>query len=74
MLRTINRPSRETAQTMTFAWLDTSEVRSPNAQAYAVLNDSESPISQSILDAMRSYDVQPIPWSGREGSREDLAA
>ena len=74
VLRAINRPSRETAQMMTFAWLDTREVRSPEAHAYAILNDSDRPISQSILDAMRSYDVQPIPWSDRERSREDLAA
>lgn len=74
VLRAINRPSRETAQTMTFAWLDTREVRSPDAQAYAILNDSKSPISQSVLDAMRSYGVQPIPWSNRERAREDLAA
>lgn len=74
VLRAINRPSRETAQTMTFAWLDTRIVRSPDAQAYAILNDSESPISQSVLDAMRSYEVRPIPWSDRERAREDLAA
>lgn len=74
VLRAINRPRRETAQTMTFAWLDTREVRSPDAQAYAILNDSKSPISQSVLDAMRSYGVQPIPWSNRERAREDLAA
>jgi len=74
VLRAINRPSRETAQMMTFAWLDTREVRSPEAHAYAILNDSDRPISPSVLDAMRSYDVQPIPWSDREESREDLAA
>ena len=74
VLRAINRPSRETAQMMTFAWLDTREVRSPEAHAYAILNDSDRPISQSVLDAMRSYDVQPILWSDREGSHEDLAA
>ena len=74
VLRAINRPSRETAQMMTFAWLDTREVRSPEVHAYAILNDSDRPISPSVLDAMRSYDVQPIPWSDREESREDLAA
>ena len=74
VLRAINRPRRETAQMMTFAWLDTRDVRPPEAHAYAILNDSDSPISQSVLDAMRSYDVQPIPWSDREGAREDLVA
>ena len=74
MVRAINRPSRETAQAMTFAWLETREVRLPEARAYAMVNDSDRPISQSVLDAMRSYDVQPVPWSDREKSREELAA
>lgn len=74
VVRAINRPSRETAQAMTFAWLDTREVRSPETRAYAMVNDSDGPISQSILDAMHSYDVQPIPWSDREKTREELAA
>ena len=74
LLRAINRPGRDTAQTMTFAWVDTREVRSPESRAYAILNDSDRPISQNVLDAMRSYDVRPVPWSDREGAREELAA
>ena len=74
VLRTINRPSRDTAQTMAFAWVDTREVRSQESRAYAILNDSDRPIADNVLDAMRSYDVQPIPWSNREGAREELAA
>ena len=74
VVRAINRPSRETAQAMTFAWLDTKEVRSPEARAYAMVNDSDGPISQSVLDAMHSYDVQPISWSDREKTRGELAA
>lgn len=74
VLRAINRPSRQTAQTMTFAWVDTKEVRSPDSRAVAILNDSDRPISPSVLDAMRSYDVQPVPWSDREEARDGLAA
>ena len=74
VLRAINRPGRETAQTMTFAWVDTREVRSRESRAYAILNDSDRPVAQNVLDAMRSYDVQPVPWSAREGAREELAA
>ena len=58
VLRTINRPSRDTAQTMAFAWVDTREVRSQESRAYAILNDSDRPIADNVLDAMRSYDVQ----------------
>ena len=74
VLRAINRPGRDTAQTMTFAWVDTREVRSPESRAYAILNDPDRPISQSVLDAMRSYDVRPVPWSDRERARAELAA
>ena len=73
VVRAINHPSRETAQAVTFAWLDTREVRLPETRAYAVVNDSDNSISQGVLDAMRRYDVQPIRWSDREKSLEELA-
>jgi len=74
IVRAISRPSRDTAQAMAFSWIDTREVRAPDSRAYAILNDSELPISGSVLDAMRSYDVHPVLWSERERVREELAA
>ena len=74
VLRAINRPSRDTAQAMAFSWIDTREVRSPESRAYAILNDLDQTISENVLDAMRSYEVRPISWSGREEVREELAA
>lgn len=74
ILRAINRPNRDTAQAMAFSWIDTREVRPPESRAYAILNDSEHPISDSVLDAMRNYDVRPVPWSNRDQARQELAA
>ena len=74
ILRAINRASRDTAQAMAFSWIDTREVRSPESRAYAILNDSEQSISESVLDAMRNYEVRAVPWSGREQVRTELAA
>ncbi len=74
VLRTINRPSRDTAQTTAFSWIDTREVRSPDSRAYAILNDSEQTVSENVLDAMQNYGVRPVPWSGRDEVREELAA
>lgn len=74
ILRAINRPSRDTAQAMAFSWIDTREVRPPDSRAYAILNDSEHPVSESVFDAMRNYDVRPVLWSGREQVRQELAA
>jgi hypothetical protein len=73
ILKAINRPSRETAQTMAFAWIDTREVRPPESRAYAILNDAENPVSESVLDAIRNYDVRPVLWSGRDQARHELA-
>jgi len=74
ILRAISRPSRDTAQAMAFSWIDTREVRPPESRAYAIMNDSEHPISESVLDAMRNYNVRPVLWSSREQAREELAA
>lgn len=74
VLRTINRPSREAAQVVVFSWVDTKEVRAPDCQAYAILNDTEQVVSDNVKVALRNYDVYPIPWSERDEAREDLAA
>ena len=74
IVQTINRPRRDTAQAVAFAWFDTKEVRPPASKAYAFLNDEESSVSRDVLDALSNYDVQPVPWSSRENVREELVA
>jgi|SRR5882672_2338167 len=74
IIQTINRPSRETAQVVTFSWIDTKEVRPPDSRAYAFLNDSEQRPSVAVLDALRNYEVTPVLWSEREAFEETLAA
>lgn len=74
VVRTINRPSRDTAQAIAFSWVDTKEVRPPDSRAYAILNDTDQAVSENVMTAMRSYDVRPIPWSSRDEAREELAA
>ncbi len=74
IVRTINRPNRDTAQAVVLSWVDTKEVRSPDSRAYALLNDSENAVSPAVIDALRSYEVRPVPWSERESVREELAA
>jgi len=56
------------------AWIDTKEIRAPESRAYALLNDSEQRVSQNVLDALRNYDVYPVPWSQRDMVREELSA
>jgi len=74
IIQTINRPNRDTAQAVAFSWIDTKEVRPPDSKAYAFLNDLENPVSTTVLDALRNYDVMPVMWSKRDELREELAA
>jgi hypothetical protein len=74
LLRAIGGPSKESAQALMFAWFDTREVRSPDAKAYAMLNDSERGVSPDIIGAFRAYDVEPLLWSERDDVRLSLAA
>lgn len=74
IIQTINRPSRDTAQLVVFSWSDTKEVRSADSRAYALLNDAEQAVSPNVLDALKNYDVRPVPWSQRESVRAELVA
>lgn len=74
IIKAINRPHRETAEAVAFAWIDTREVRPSDARAYALLNDSETLVSPGVVDALRNYEVTPVLWSKREDVREELAA
>ncbi len=74
ILKTINRPNREMAEAVAFMWIDTKEVRPADSRVYALLNDSEQPVSAGVMDALRSYDVLPIPWTKRDDVRMELAA
>ncbi|MCX7015137.1 MAG: DUF1829 domain-containing protein [Candidatus Sumerlaeota bacterium] len=74
IVQAINRPNRDTAEALAFAWIDTKEVRPEDSQAYAFLNDETHTPLSSILDALRNYGVKPVLWSQRESVQEELAA
>ena len=73
ILKAINDPNRTTAQVFAFAWIDTKEVRPPNARAYALLNDSQKKVPSAVIDALQRYEVNPILWTKREEVIEELA-
>ncbi len=74
ILQAINRPTRESAQLFIHSWSDTRQVRSPESKAYALLNDLEQQPSGGVLDALRAYRIQPVPWSARTEVLLELAA
>jgi len=71
IIKTINRPGRDTVESFAFAWLDTREVRPPESKAFALLNDQE-PFPGTVLSALENYGIIPVPWSKRESSVMEL--
>src|SRR5258708_7667218 len=51
IVQAITRPTRDTALSFINAWTDTRQVRPPESKAYAVLNDTEQPLSGSVIEA-----------------------
>ena len=74
ILRILNNPSKDNAQAIAFAWIDTMELRPPKSAAFSILNDREKQITSGVYDALRNYEISPIQWSKREEFREKLAA
>lgn len=74
ILQAVTRPSRETALSFINAWTDTRQVRSPVSKAFAILNDTEQPVSGSVMDALRNYQIQPVQWHDRAQIVPELAA
>ena len=74
IIQAINRPTRDSAEAFIYAWSDTRDVRSEDSRAYAILNDSEQPISGGVMDAFRNYAIHPVQWSARAEVVAELAA
>jgi Domain of unknown function DUF1829/Domain of unknown function DUF1828 len=74
ILQAITRPTRETALSFINAWTDTRQARPNESKAYAVLNDTEQPLSGNVIEAFRNYQIQPVPFSERVDVLTELAA
>jgi Domain of unknown function DUF1829/Domain of unknown function DUF1828 len=74
LVRAINNPTKDAAQSLAFAWVDTRDVRPADSKAYSILNDKERTIPSSVEEALKSYEVVPVVWSERETARDALAA
>ncbi len=74
LLKAVNSPNRDSAQSFAFAWLDTQPARPPNAMAYAIINDNERVVPPTVTDAFSAYGISSILWSQRDRAREGLAA
>jgi len=65
ILKAINRPTKDNATSLIFAWTDTQVNRPEGSIAIAALNDTDIEISPSVIDAFSSYEIKPLTWSRR---------
>jgi len=73
IVRAINRPHRNAAESFIHAWSDTRQVRPPESKAYALLNDEE-PVSGDVIEALQTYQIRPVLWQARAEVVAELAA
>ena len=74
LLKAVTNPNRESAQSFAFAWLDTKDNRPPNAMAFAIINDNDRSVPNTVTDALQAYGIEPILWSQRKMAQAGLAA
>lgn len=74
MLLAIDNPDRSAVEQVAFRWLDIRDERPSDARLYPILNDAQSISVVREMDALRSHEINPVPWSERESVRDELAA
>jgi uncharacterized protein involved in tellurium resistance len=74
ILKAINNPNKDAAQSLIFSWLDTRDERPLDSRALAVLNDVDRSISTAVVEAFGHYDIEPVLWSHRNEKRSELLA
>ena len=74
VVKTINNPTKQAADSVIMDWLDTREVRPDSSRLYAFINDNHREVSSNVVDALSAYEVRPVLWSHREQAAGELAA
>jgi len=65
IIKALNNPDKPQIQNLIFSWQDTQLIRPDNSILYAILNDANT-LSNSVIEALANYEVEPIPWSSKE--------
>ena len=65
IIKAMNNPDKPQIQNLIFSWQDTQLIRPVNSILYAILNDANS-LSNTVLDALSNYEVDPILWSNKD--------
>lgn len=64
----VDNPNKGKIADILFSWEDTKDARKKDSleSALIVILNDEKKISDNVIDALKRYDVKPIPWSQKE--------
>ena len=71
-MKVVNNFNKNSADLFIVEWLDTKDIRPNKANAYILANDNEEELSPQVIDALRNYEINTIPWSKRDSHVEML--
>ncbi|MFZ6083266.1 DUF1829 domain-containing protein, partial [Glaesserella parasuis] len=74
ILQTLGNPKKNAIEATVFKWTDSRENRAVNSELFVLLNNSETEVAASAIDALRNYDIEPILWTERNQVVERLVA
>lgn len=74
ILQAVNDPRKTNIELLIFKWGDTREIRSPESKMFALLNNAQKKVSETVLEALNSYDIQTILWTEHEKANQILIA
>jgi hypothetical protein len=74
LLEAVATPKTESAKQLLFKWSDIRDTRARDSRLLALLNDTESKVLPTLLDALRKYEIHPVLWSRRDDALNLLAS
>jgi len=76
LIRVMNRPQKSYAQSLAFTWIDVQPTRPnpDNTSLYAIINDTEKEIPESVLNPLQSIGANILPFSDREKYKYKLVS
>lgn len=74
IIEMVNYPQKNKVGELVFKWQDTRDARPPESQMFALLNDSQAKVPETVIEALNCYEIQTILWSNHQDIEGVLTA
>ncbi len=73
LIKTINNPGKDPVMAAIFAFNDIAEMREQKSTNYVLYNDTEKTVGTELVDALKNYGIQSVPWSKKDLYKKEFA-